>query len=155
MHPHMQSQPAQSACPCPLDLYGYSALIHLGFVASPERFDLAVHAVKKTLRFRPEGIKLIVAIEDREMLPWLEELPHCVFQAPKKLQALLHDYRKSGSLLVPDQNESAGDATLHALASGVPLDALNFHALYSSAREARPRHGEAFLAVGHARNRSN
>jgi hypothetical protein len=130
-------------------------MIHLGYVGSPERFALALQALNKIRRVWLETIRLIVAIEDRKASPWLQESPHCAFTTPGELQTVLHDYRKSGSLLVPDQNESAGDATLHALASGVPLDALNFHPRHSGAWEARPRHGEGFLAVGQARYRPN
>jgi len=152
---HMQSQPIQPAGRHPLDLHGYNAMIHLGYVGSPERFALAIQALNKIRRFWPGAIQLVVAIEDRKTSPWLQESPHCAFTTLGELQTVLHDYRKSGSLLVPDQNESAGDATLHALASGVPLDALNFHTRHSWVREARPRHGEALLAVGRACHRSN
>lgn len=150
---HMRSHPSQSACPRMPDLNGYNALIHLGHLASPERFELAVRAVNKTRRFWPGEIQLVVAIEEGRMQPWLDMPADCSFHAPESLQNVIDDYRRSGSLLIPDQNESAGDATLHALASGVPLDALNFHARPGG--EVRPRHGEAFLAVGRARDRSN
>ena len=152
---HMQSHPAQSVCPHSVDLYGYNTLIHLGCVASPERFGLAIQAVNKTRRFRPEEIQLIVAIEGRRTRPWLDASASCSFHAAGELQPVLDDYRRSGSLLIPDQNESAGDATLHALASGVPLDAMNFRLRHSNGGEVWPRHGDAFLAVGRARDRSN
>ena len=155
MHQHMQSQAIQPSRRRPLELHGYNTVIHLGYVASPERFGLAIQALNKTRRFWPGGIQLIVAIEDRGILPWLEEAPNCSFHAPAELQDVLHGYRKSGSLLFPDQNESAGDATLHALASGVPLDALNFRPRQSNACDDGPRHGDAFLAIGQARNRTN
>ncbi|MGN7726624.1 hypothetical protein ACTJIL_12530 [Luteimonas sp. 22616] len=135
------------------DLYGYSALIHLGHVASPERFELAIRAVDKTRRFWPGEIQLVVAIEEGRMQQWLDMPANCIFHAPEILQNVIDDYRRSGSLLIPDQNESAGNATLHALASGVPLDALNFRARHKN--EVRPRHGDAFLGVGRARDRSN
>lgn len=150
---HMQSHPSQSACPRMPDLYGYSALIHLGRVASPERFELAIRAVNKTRRFWAGEVQLIIARDDARMQPWQDAPANCSFHAPEKLLDVVDDYRRSGSLLIPDQNESAGNATLHALASGVPLDALNFRARYKD--EARPRHGDAFLGVGRARDRSN
>lgn len=152
---HMQSRSAQSIGRHPLDLHGYNAMIHLGYVGSLERFALAIQALNKIRRVWPETIRLIVAIEDRKTSPWLQESPHCTLTTPGELQTVLHDYRKSGSLLVPDQNESAGDATLHALASGVPPGALNLHVRRSGPQEARPRHGEALLAVGRACHRSN
>ena len=150
---HMRSHPSQTACPRMPELYGYNALIHLGHVASPDRFELAIRAVNKTRRFWPGEIQLVVAMEEGRMQQWLDTPANCSFHAPEILQDVIDDYRRSGSLLIPDQNESAGDATLHALASGVPLDALNFRARPRG--EARSRHGDAFLAVGRARDRSN
>ncbi len=150
---HMQSHPSQSACPRMPNLYGYNALIHLGHVASPERFELAVRAVNKTRRFWPGEVQLIIALGDGRVQPWLEAPVDCSFHAPERLLDVINDYRRAGSLLIPDQNESAGNVTLHALASGVPLDALNFRARHKD--EARPRHGDAFLGVGRARDRSN
>lgn len=149
---HMQSHPSQSTCPRMPDLYGYNALIHLGHVASPERFELAIRAVNKTRRFWPGEIELVVAIEEGR-LQWLDTPANCSFHAPERLQDVINVYRKSGTLLIPDQNESAGDAALHALASGVPLDALNLHGGYGG--EIRSRHGDAFLAVGRVRDRSS
>ena len=152
---HMQSHPTQSVSTLPVDLYGYDALIQLGCVVSPERFGLAIQSVNKTRRFRSEGIQLIVAIEGRIPRPWLDASANCSFHAAGDLQPVLDDYCRSGSLLIPDQNESAGDATLHALASGVPLDAMNFRPGHSNGGEVWSRHGDAFLAVMRARNRSN
>jgi hypothetical protein len=149
---YMQSQPAPSTCPCTLDLYGYNALIHLGCVASPERFELATHAVNKTSRFWWGKIQLVVAIDDGRMQQWVDMPANCSFHAPDRLQDVIDDYRRFGSLLIPDQNDSAGDAVLHALASGVPLDALNFHARPGG--KVMPRHGDAFLAFG-SHDRSN
>lgn len=150
---HMRSHPGLSACPRIPDLYGYKALIYLGYVASSERFDLAIRAVNKTRRFSSGEIQLIVAINDGRIERGLDIQAHCSFHAPEGLQGILDDYRRAGSLLIPDQNESVGDAILHALASGVPLDALNFCA--RPGYQVRSRHGDAFLAVGRTRDRSN
>lgn len=145
---HMRSHPSQFPCPHMPDLYGYSALIHMGRVASLERFELATRAVNKLRRFWPGEAQLIVALAAGRVQPRLNTPTHCSFHAAEGLRDVINDYRRLGSLLIPDQNEPTGNAVLHALASGVPLDALNFRAPDKAV--ARLRHGDAFFGVGRA-----
>lgn len=150
---YMQSQPAKHICSHPLDFDDYDAVIHLGYLGSQERSELAIRAVNKTRRFWPGDVQLIVAIDEGRMRPHLDMPTHCTIHAQETLQDVIDKHRRSGSLLIPDQNELAGDATLHALASGVPIDALNFRARAED--KIRSRHGHGFLAFNRASDHSN
>lgn len=148
MHQLMQSHAAPATCPCTADLLDYQALIHVGCLVSPDRFQLALQALEKTSRFWPGNIALIITA-DKEP-PTARDMRQCSFRAVVELQPALDHYHKTGLLLFSGLNGCFGDVMLHALASGVPLNAFNFSKLGNYGRGLRLQPGDSFLAVGHA-----
>jgi glycosyltransferase involved in cell wall biosynthesis len=123
-----------------------SALVHVGRVESREDLELALRALDKTRKFWQDEARLIVVKDERRQELPIPDEPGCSFSTPAQLRAVFDRYLADGCVLSTAPNDSFGDATLHALASGVPLTALNYRPWPVDA-STRPRHGDAFLIV--------
>lgn len=131
----------------------YATLIHLGPIEAPRHLDLALQALNKLLRCAEGSARLLMAESNRGT--WENSLlpPHCsLFSASELRRALRHC---DASVLAPAFSDPQGTLTLHALASGVPLGALNLATLSRQARAALPLHGHALLAVSRTRSRTH
>lgn len=136
-----------------LDLSRYAALIHLGPVEAPRHLDLALQALNKLLRCGEGDARLLMATSDRGTRPRSLPSPHCCLLAPGELRRALRHY--DGTVLAPVFSDPQGTLTLHALASGVPLSALNLETLSLQARAALPLDGHALLAIARTRSRTH
>lgn len=129
------------------DIDGYGLFIQLGCVRPPGRFELALQAIDKTLRYREDTVRLLIAAEGVHAWPLGRFLPHCGFHAPDTLHRALQ--RGDATVLAPGSNDPRCDITLHALASGVPLEAINLAPLPKEMSTPSILEGNAFLAVQH------
>ncbi len=127
------------------DLTRYDLFIHLGTVQTPGRLELARQALGKTMRCWQGSARLLVAVEDGYTWSGAAIPPHCGFHSRSELRRTMQ--RNGTEVLVPAFSDPQGDITLHAIASGVPLGALNLASLASETATAFPQDGSAFLAV--------
>lgn len=153
MHQALTLSAMQPAAPGMADLAHYGLFIHLGSVEAPGRLELALQALGKTLRCWQGNVRLLVASDESQAWPLGPLPPHCGFLAPGEL---LHRLRRSdATVLGPAFSDPQGDITLHAIASGVPLGALNLAPMPDEAGAAFPLGGHAFLAVARSADRSH
>ena len=140
------------AIPDTADLAQYGLFIHLGSATGPGRLELAVQALGKTLRCWQGNVRLLVATSgtqpQRTLLP-----PHCEFLAPGALRRRLRS--NDAEVLGPAFSDPQGDITLHAIASGVPLGALNLAPMPDEATAGLQLEGHVFLAVARSAERSH
>lgn len=127
------------------ELDRYVAFIHLGNVQAHGRLELAIRAVDKTLRHRGDGVRLVVATASGLALPSCPLPSNWGFHTPDELRRTLQ--RNDITVLAPCFSDPHGDIILHALASGVPLGALNLAPVSAEVRTGLSLDGDAFLAV--------
>lgn len=150
MHQVIQEHPVRLSPFRVPDLSRYAVFIQLGRVHVPGQLELALQALNKTLRCSDGEIRLLVATQDGHA--WPRSLsPHCSFHTPGDLRQALE--QRGARILAPAFSDPHGTLILHALASGVPLGALNLASQPSLPRAALAHDGSALLAItyGNAR----
>lgn len=140
--PHPATRPAHPNMP---DLTRYGLFIHLGNVQASGRLELALQALEKTMRCWQGSVRLLVATEENRMWPCVQVPRHCGFHPPDELRRRMQ--HSNAKILAPAFSDPQGDITLHAIASGVPLGALNLAPLAMEAGAVFPSDGSAFLAI--------
>lgn len=150
MHQTIQQPPTRHAPPTSvLDLARDAALIHLGPVEAPRHFDLALQALNKLLRCGNADARLLMSTSDRCIWSRTSPSPHIhILPLGELRQALRH----CTTVLAPAFSDPQGSLTLHALASGVPLGALNLATFSLQERAALPL-DHALLAIARIRPR--
>lgn|GEM_PF-2595490 len=137
--------------PLVADLAGLQRLIYLGRLDTTDKLHLALRSICKSERLGQGELTLLVADSLRFEFP--ARAPESrLFQLPlAKLEVLLAEFGAAGRLLFPCHNEHFGNVALYALASGIPLDAINYRTGAAADLGSLPRTGDAFIGVG--RNR--
>lgn len=148
MHQVIRNQHNRPFSMEPPELTQYACLIHLRQLCTPRQLGLALQALNKVRRIADQSARLLVATTEDHFACLGGPLPpQCSFHEPAELRRALwnHNIRilTSGSIEPPCSH------TLHAIASGVPLTALNLAPLSLSGYTALDLDGSAFLAVGY------
>lgn len=152
MHQAIPLPVPRPAAPGAPDLADCGLFIHLGSVQAPGRLDLALQALDRILRCWHASVRLLVAVDGAGRPPPNPPPPHCDFLAARRLRHRLN--RGDATVLTPAFSDPQGDIVLHAIASGIPLGALNL-APMADAGAAAHLPGHAFLAVARATPRSH
>lgn len=130
------------------ELTQYASLIHLRQLRTPKQLRLALQVLNKVRRIADQSARLLVATSDDQFAwPSGRLPPQCSFHEPAELRRTLWNHNIS--ILTPSSIEPPSSHTLHALASGVPLTALNLVPLSLSGCATLDLDGTAFLAIGH------
>ena len=128
-------------------LTGFKTLIRLGWLDPGEGVELAIRAVKKARRSTSSDIHLLITSNTRRPdIPGSSPIDLSV-HTPVRMKAVLSYYRRVGRLLEPALNEQFGRVFLNALASGVPLDGMNYHQPAPEESWALIRSGDASLGI--------
>lgn len=129
------------------DLSDFKTLIWLGWLDPVGGVDLAVRAMREAQRSTSSDIQLIITSDRQSTDSPGPSLPKVSVRTPVGMEAVLSYYQQLGRLLEPALNETFARAFLHALASGVPLDGMNYHQAAPEPSWAPVRPGDALLGI--------
>lgn len=142
MHQTTQDHPASWLAPRPPLPGSCSHLIHLGSARDLDQLDLAHQTISKIRRYESTATLLVADDETGSAPPFMP--PSCCLASTGEL---LNAIRGGARLLVPAFNDTSGALTLHALATGIPLGALNMVAPSLHAPGELVRAGSVWLAI--------
>ena len=129
------------------DLTDFKTLIRLGWLDPVEDVDLAVRAIHEAQRSTSSDIQLIITSNRQTPDSPGPSLHKVSVRTPVGMEAVLPYYQELGRLLEPALSEEFGRVFLHALASGVPLDGMNYHLAAPEQSWAPVRPGDALLGI--------
>jgi hypothetical protein len=122
------------------------ALVYIGRLDTADRMQHALQAIGKAARLEQGQLRLIVGGRVNGACVVLPGDAPCVL-AEHKLKRLVDAFYAKGKLLLPCRNEHFGDVFLHALCSGLPLEAVNYQTLGPTEAGALGQAGDAFVGM--------